>query len=389
MRTQGGWKSQAKLMLAVCVLVAACSEPAQPSPSVQLTPAPSASSKSLATAAPAGMIAIPVKRAARVPADVPEHLSLTLGGVSGAQNCADIDTAPSGPDPSPREWASLAGTYIWCYCQLDEAPGSIVTATLTLADGTSTAVPSPVSLPSDQGVCAEFWHSFAIYPPRLPHTFTVELSGRTVVDVFEPLLGEFVFDSFEPNERARVIVYADFDDSGALMFVADERAWADEDGRLIIWSSGAPGETRQRTMALAVGQKTGCRMLDTSVPGSNALDCSGAKFGDNFIRSWTYESSAPVYNFWPACPGAPPSELHPGDRATVSGFDARRSVFSEASSRGAIIGEVPGFEVVEVLEGPGCVDGLVWWRVSWSGGKLTGWMVEREDADSANLMYER
>ena len=49
----------------------------------------------------------------------------------------------------------------------------------------------------------------------------------------------------------------------------------------------------------------------------------------------------------------------------------------EPSDSGAVIGEIPGGAVLDVVAGPLCADGQVWWQVSFDG--QVGWTVEGRD----------
>ncbi len=60
-----------------------------------------------------------------------------------------------------------------------------------------------------------------------------------------------------------------------------------------------------------------------------------------------------------------------------------------ASTSGTQIGQIPAGGVFDVLEGPNCVDGFLWWRVSYEGvegwtveGNASGYFVEPVDANA-------
>ncbi len=55
------------------------------------------------------------------------------------------------------------------------------------------------------------------------------------------------------------------------------------------------------------------------------------------------------------------------------------NVRAEASKTGKLLGQIPGGESFDVLDGPTCADGLNWWQVRY--GDLEGWTVEAAGID--------
>jgi hypothetical protein len=76
------------------------------------------------------------------------------------------------------------------------------------------------------------------------------------------------------------------------------------------------------------------------------------------------------------CPGFLPSRLVVGQKGRVTPGDPNRLRQSPGNTR--IVGQIPGGEIFDVLEGPACVDGKAWWRVHWSG--IEGWTAEGENS---------
>jgi hypothetical protein len=81
----------------------------------------------------------------------------------------------------------------------------------------------------------------------------------------------------------------------------------------------------------------------------------------------------PVVGAQDACAGLSPVPLVIGGRGRVSSGDAN-NVREQPARSSALIGQVPGDALFDVLDGPRCVDGLVWWQVSYAG--ITGWTVD-------------
>lgn len=84
---------------------------------------------------------------------------------------------------------------------------------------------------------------------------------------------------------------------------------------------------------------------------------------------------------WPACTGAPLSRLRAGDRAYLS-YDPPipSRVRVQAGTHAAISGQIDPGDAVEILEGPVCVGGQVWWKVRAPRAGLTGWTAEGDAA---------
>jgi hypothetical protein len=84
----------------------------------------------------------------------------------------------------------------------------------------------------------------------------------------------------------------------------------------------------------------------------------------------------PVVN----CPGALPSRLVVGENGVVLNNDPRPvNVRRTPGTDGQRLDELQPRETFAVLEGPVCEDALAWWRVSYGGGVLEGWIAEGSD----------
>jgi hypothetical protein len=79
---------------------------------------------------------------------------------------------------------------------------------------------------------------------------------------------------------------------------------------------------------------------------------------------------------WQPCDDAPPSRLEVGNRAVVEGITFNLRLRGEPGLEGTLKGEVAPAEVVEIINGPACVEQLVWWEVKAVNSGETGWAAE-------------
>jgi eukaryotic-like serine/threonine-protein kinase len=91
-------------------------------------------------------------------------------------------------------------------------------------------------------------------------------------------------------------------------------------------------------------------------------------------------SPTPVPNLqptWYPCSGTYPSRLHVGDRAFVSSDPPLSNrVRSQPNTTSEVLGYLEVSEKMEILEGPVCFGGWIWWRVRSLEKNLTGWTAE-------------
>ncbi|NWG18048.1 MAG: SH3 domain-containing protein, partial [Chloroflexi bacterium] len=81
-----------------------------------------------------------------------------------------------------------------------------------------------------------------------------------------------------------------------------------------------------------------------------------------------------------SCPGALPSQLFPGVEGFVRAEDPRPvNVRNRPTVNGRRIDQIQVGERFIVLEGPVCADGLAWFRISYGGGVLEGWIAEGDE----------
>jgi hypothetical protein len=97
---------------------------------------------------------------------------------------------------------------------------------------------------------------------------------------------------------------------------------------------------------------------------------------------------------WEPCPEAPRSVLRVSDRASISyePYLPTRVRTRPGKNISSVLGLIIPGEVVEIIEGPACMDQAVWWKIKSLRKDLEGWVQEgdetsrwlvRTDADSA------
>ncbi|MBI5961461.1 MAG: SH3 domain-containing protein [Chloroflexi bacterium] len=73
------------------------------------------------------------------------------------------------------------------------------------------------------------------------------------------------------------------------------------------------------------------------------------------------------------CPGFATSRLWPNTYAAVSPGEPN-NLRDQPNSAGALIGTIPGGEVIAIIEGPQCAEDMAWWHVEYKG--VLGWTSE-------------
>lgn len=82
------------------------------------------------------------------------------------------------------------------------------------------------------------------------------------------------------------------------------------------------------------------------------------------------------------CPGAPATRLQKNDFAYASTTTTTSSnIRSSAGTSATIVGLLQAGKAVQLIDGPQCADGYVWWKVRLLSGSLTGWTAEGKGAD--------
>mgnify|MGYP000914160360 CR=1 FL=1 len=84
---------------------------------------------------------------------------------------------------------------------------------------------------------------------------------------------------------------------------------------------------------------------------------------------------------WEACPNTYKSNIHVGITAYVNPDPPlANNIRSEADKGSTRIGAIQPGEEFEVIGGPGCANGWVWWKVKTKTG-LVGWTAEGDGTD--------
>jgi hypothetical protein len=74
------------------------------------------------------------------------------------------------------------------------------------------------------------------------------------------------------------------------------------------------------------------------------------------------------------CSGTYPTRLRVNERAFLDG-DRRNNVRSSATTSSRIVGQILPGETVDILDGPRCAEGMIWWYVTSTNG-IAGWTSE-------------
>jgi hypothetical protein len=95
-----------------------------------------------------------------------------------------------------------------------------------------------------------------------------------------------------------------------------------------------------------------------------------------------YLPPTPTLRPYVACLGYRVSRIQVGDIAYVSLAPIPNQIRSEPSlETGEIIGQAPPGEMLEIVDGPGCADQIVWWQVRVESTGLIGWTGEGDFND--------
>jgi hypothetical protein len=95
----------------------------------------------------------------------------------------------------------------------------------------------------------------------------------------------------------------------------------------------------------------------------------------------------PTPAVWQACPNTFLSHLWVGMKGKLSEEPPLPNRIRErAGTSYTVIGMIEPGEVVEIVDGPGCANNWVWWKIRKSDG-LTGWTAEGNGQDTWLLPY--
>lgn len=85
---------------------------------------------------------------------------------------------------------------------------------------------------------------------------------------------------------------------------------------------------------------------------------------------------------WEPCPNSYVSRLHVGDKAHVSYEPPLPNrVRSQPNTNSAVLGRIQPGETVNILQGPKCGQGWVWWKIQSISTGMKGWTSEGDNND--------
>jgi DNA-binding beta-propeller fold protein YncE len=119
------------------------------------------------------------------------------------------------------------------------------------------------------------------------------------------------------------------------------------------------------------------------------LDASGSRIAGQIVTGSPVQptvipTATSSVTIWQPCPDAPASRLKIGDIAYVNKEnDAEQRVRKDPTREADIIGTIRPGAAMDIIDGPTCADGWVWWNVR--NADLTGWSAEG-DKDGYWLM---
>jgi hypothetical protein len=93
------------------------------------------------------------------------------------------------------------------------------------------------------------------------------------------------------------------------------------------------------------------------------------------------QTPTPTPTAWQACPNAFLSHLRVGMKVKLSEDPPLPNrVRESANTTAKIVGMIQPGEIVEIMDGPGCSNNWVWWKIRKSDG-VTGWTAEGDGQD--------
>ena len=92
--------------------------------------------------------------------------------------------------------------------------------------------------------------------------------------------------------------------------------------------------------------------------------------------------SPTVQGTWQPCPSAYPSQLHVGMRASLSFHPPKsNNVRRQPNDHATVIGKIEPGEQMDILDGPSCQGGYVWWKIRSLSSGLSGWTSEGDQSN--------
>ena len=213
------------------------------------------------------------------------------------------------------------------------------------------------------GLLAENWFAHPFNDDNMTRTRAISLKTSP----YDPRrLGGFkVGDTllaqgagFKPNEEVPVAVYHFNSKEWQGKFVSGQLARADKYGRF----------------------EAGFKITSEFIPGTYFLQVvydqnqDGFSISDKPVR---FVVTLPKT----VCSGAAPTLLSVGDTAMVSA-GLPNNVREKPGLSRRKLGQLQEFETLEILAGPKCADGMVWWKVRSENTGMDGWTAEGNRSDT-------
>lgn len=333
-----------------------------------------------------------------IPDDVPEHLFFGgLGYVSGLFGCYDASNVPDTIEI--LQYPSGTATKRNCFCTGTNPGMTQAPATLTLPDGTVIQENAPVTEWEEEGAfCAEFDYSFDSGMTMGIHRIEMNLGGQAITYKFMPVPG-YLFYGYQTNESVRLLL---FTDGFGGEFIAERYVNADAEGNVYLqlapdssWPTlgGEPDKSNnsQYPAIVAFGETTACKIISPGYALNPNLveDCNielsedeGKLVIEEPVFIPNLQPLPVIIDEWSPCKGAPTSRLQVGDIAIVSSDSAvKLIIYSKPDTNAKFLGQITSGEKVEVVDGPECTNGLVWWYLRSFSQNLQGWTAEGDGVD--------
>jgi len=151
-------------------------------------------------------------------------------------------------------------------------------------------------------------------------------------------------------------------------------------GSAVTPNGPAPDTTTDFSQAIII-----TATLETSLPAQSELNPNSTTVAprqpSGRDATPTIQATGSASEPWDACPGSYPSHLEVGQRAMVSlNPPLPNNVRDRASKNGKFLFAIQPGDQVDIIDGPGCSDGWVWWKIQTANGQ-SGWTAEGDGTD--------
>ena len=224
----------------------------------------------------------------QLPSDIPEHLVWGGRGGAGFSGCISINDME--PSTDIFDYYLPGGSADWCFCDLNEDIGDLVSAYISFPSGSVKTLEEAVFDPLGEGEekCVRFTHQFSTNTDENLHSFETELSGRRLSENFVPYVDVYPIFGWKPNEGVRILVF----DHGRTKFITEHKARADKDGKLWIKVDNTKG---MGPLIVAVGELGICKATTVSDINKFGYPCKDEGFAEQDTgeswADWQYEPS--------------------------------------------------------------------------------------------------